>query len=195
MNRIDGHGLQRIDFFRHLHCADFRGECRAGPSDDHDSGNQRPEFPRHGNCNGTGDEIYGAKLAQLISALQRKDQPDEKRNQGKDGQGPDTGLHGLRNGALQAQRLSLEGRDECEIRGPGSQRGQRPQIRKPVGNRFSNLRRQFHIALAGLPRFADLAGSGRNGLCFVFVNLENSHQFGKLQNLSHRFIQAEQDQA
>src|SRR6266478_4871272 len=39
-----------------------------------------------------------------------------------------------------------------------------------------------------------LADLRRYGLLFVFVNLENPHQLGELQNFSYCLIQAEQDQ-
>ncbi len=151
MNRIDGHGLERVDFFRHLHRSDFGGEGRTGPSNHHDGGNQRSEFARHGNRHSAGDKIQCAEFPQFISALQRQDQADEKRDQGKNGQRTNAGLHGLRDGALQTKRLALERSTECEIGSPNAKPGQRSQIRKPIDNRSPNLRRQFHSALARLP--------------------------------------------
>jgi len=54
-------------------------------------------------------KFKGAELAQLVSALQRQNQSDEERDQGKNGECPNAGLHGLRYGALQAERLALKG--------------------------------------------------------------------------------------
>jgi len=48
-------------------------------------------------------------LAKLVGRLKREDQANKNRDQGKDRQGADTGFHGLRDGALEAQLLSLKG--------------------------------------------------------------------------------------
>jgi len=77
-----------FDFFRDLHSADSAANAEPDRPITTMAVNQRPKFPRHGNRHGAGNEVQGAELAQLVSALQRQNQSDEERDQGRMGSAP-----------------------------------------------------------------------------------------------------------
>ena len=146
---LNRHHFQRVDFLGDLHRSDLRGKCGARTANHHDGCNQRAEFSRHGQGHGLRHEIHGAELAQLISALQRQNQPDEKCDQGKDGQRPYAHFHRLRGGALHAQRFPLERSYEGVIGSAASERGESAKVGKAVGDAGAELRDNFHHVFRG----------------------------------------------
>ena len=76
---------QRVDFFVHLHRADFGGERRAGTADHHDRRHQRAQFARHRNGHRAGHQLHARRICRnSYAALQRQDQSHKEGDQRND---------------------------------------------------------------------------------------------------------------
>ena len=82
----DAQRAHRVDFLGDGHGADLRRIRRAGAAGSDDGGDQRREFAQHGEAHEIGDVNIGAIAAQLIGALVRNDDAEQKRQQPDDRQ-------------------------------------------------------------------------------------------------------------
>ncbi len=139
MDGIERHGFERVDFFVHLHGADFGGERGTGTSDDDDGRHQRAEFARHRDGDGVRDHVHGAELAELVGALQGENCSDEKRNQGNDGKGFDSDRPSPDESARPSRSLPpRKRRDENGARGAAGQLRQAADVSEAIDRRFAD---------------------------------------------------------
>src|SRR5215471_3787191 len=98
---IEGHGFQRIQFFRDAHSANLGGERRAGASDHDDGRDQRTQLAGDGDGDEARHQLHGADSLQLVGALQSDDDADKEGDQTDDRYRADTGGRSLMNRAVQ----------------------------------------------------------------------------------------------
>src|SRR5262249_17855832 len=109
-----------------------RGERRTRSSDDDDRCDERAKFAAHGDSDGAGNKINGAKFLQLISCLQRKDQSDKKSDKRKNRKAANADLHGLRDSSLETDGLALKRRDNSVVARARRKHGQRAKVGERV---------------------------------------------------------------
>ena len=132
------HGLDSVEFFGHLHGADLRRKRRTGAADHDDSGDQWSQFARDRNRHHVRDEMYSTETFQLVCALQRHNDADEKSNEGNHRNGGDTDCHRLMDCSLKTQ-AALQWRSEDISQSAAQELSESADIRQASFCRGSNI--------------------------------------------------------
>ena len=163
--------------------------------DDGDGGHQRPQLARHRQRRGAGDKPHGAESSQLVGGLKRENRADEKRNQGKNGSGPDANGHGLMNRALHAQPLALEGRNRDSVKRAAGQDRQVAEIGEPVEGRLTDCfrdRYEWHLMGRFVPPLRLIVLYASERFFFGVVHFKHSDQARQLEDFLGHAAQPEQ---
>ena len=193
MNRINGHGFKRVDFFANFHGAEFSGKCRTRAADDDDGGNQRAKFTGHRDGHGTGYKIHRAESFEFIGALESENQANEKGDERKNGKGANAGFHGLSDGLIKTDGLAGEWTDNRGIGGATGQCAERAEIGNRIENRNSDESKKVHECFAPSNR-TGIVPLRIQCLLLVFEYFKDGLQPGEVHDFPNMLGQAVEDQ-